>query len=73
MIHWGTAEGITVRCGKTLSHLKMAKAQIKTGSFQAASSGGWDCLKLQDADEEQARGVRIGKGAGPMWVLRVPS
>ena len=45
--------------------MKMAKAQIKTGSFQPALlggwGGGWDRLKLGDAEKEEEQSVVVGR------------
>lgn len=45
MVHDSLGEmsrGITVECRKSLFHMKMAKAQSKTGSFQPTFVGRWD-------------------------------
>ena len=41
--------------------MKMAKVQIKTGSFQPALLGRWDRLKLQDAEKEEEQSVVVGR------------
>lgn len=44
--------------------MKMAKAEIKTGSFQLAllgGVGGWDRLKLRDAEKEEEQSVVVGR------------
>ena len=59
--HGGKAEGITVQGGKKHFVMKMAKAQIKTGSFQPALLGRWDRLKLRDAEKEEEQSIVVGR------------
>lgn len=51
----------------------MAKAQIKTGSFQPALLGRWDRLKLRDAEKEEEQSIVVGRARWHVWAVQAPS
>lgn len=60
-VSWWESRGDYCSVRKKHFVMKMAKAQIKTGSFQPALLGRWDRLKLQDAEKEEEQSVVVGR------------
>ena len=72
-VSWWESRGDYCSVRKKHFVMKMAKAQIKTGSFQPALLGRWDRLKLQDAEKEEEQSVVVGRARWHVWAVQAPS